>query len=63
MLLNQAPITADTSKLVSLIAGYGLKIRLLNVRFEEDMVREDREIKMPTREGLDEEYWYDIGGM
>jgi engulfment/cell motility protein 1 len=63
MLLDQAPITADTSKLVSLIAGYGLKIRLLNVRFEEDMVKEDREVKMPTREGLDEEYWYDIGGM
>jgi engulfment/cell motility protein 1 len=63
MLLNQSPITADTSKLVSLIAGYGLKIRLLNVRFEEDMVREDREVKMPSREGLDEEYWYDIGGM
>jgi engulfment/cell motility protein 1 len=63
MLLNQAPITADTSKLVSLIAGYGLKIRLLNVRFEEEMAREDGEVKMPSREGLDEEYWYDIGGM
>ena len=63
MLLNQAPITADTSKLVGLISGYGLKIRLLNVRFEEDMVREEREVKMPSREGLDEEYWYDIGGM
>lgn len=63
MLLNQAPITADTSKLVSLIAGYGLKIRLLNVRFEEEMVRDEREVKMPSREGLDEEYWYDIGGM
>ena len=35
MLLNQAPITADTNKLVDLIAGYGLKIRLLNVRFDE----------------------------
>jgi engulfment/cell motility protein 1 len=63
MLLNQAPITADTSKLVNLISGYGLKIRLLNVRFEEEMAREEGEVNMPSREGLDEEYWYDIGGM
>ncbi|KIW03946.1 uncharacterized protein PV09_04784 [Verruconis gallopava] len=63
MLLNQSPITADTSKLVNLIAGYGLKIRLLNVRFEEELVRREGEVKMPSREGLDEDYWYDIGGM
>ncbi|KAF2146496.1 uncharacterized protein K452DRAFT_218489 [Aplosporella prunicola CBS 121167] len=60
MLLNQAPITADTGKLVQLVAGYGLKIRLLNVRFED--IRGE-EVVLPGREGLDEEYWYDIGGM
>jgi engulfment and cell motility protein 1 len=60
MLLNQQPITAETNKLVNLIGGYGLKIRLLNVRFEEV---EAEEPSLPTREGLDEDYWYDIGGM
>ena len=60
MLLNQQPITADTNKLVDLIGGYGLKIRLLNVRFE-DQGRE--EPVLPGREELDEDYWYDIGVM
>src|SRR5690606_20286701 len=32
MLLNQAPITAETNKLVHLVSEYGLKIRLLNVK-------------------------------
>lgn len=36
MLLNQQPITADTNKLIELISGYGLKIRLLNVRLVGD---------------------------
>ncbi|KAM7205813.1 ELMO/CED-12 family domain containing protein [Naviculisporaceae sp. PSN 640] len=31
MLLNQAPITAETNKLITLVSEYGLKIRLLNV--------------------------------
>ncbi|KAH7124087.1 ELMO/CED-12 family-domain-containing protein [Dendryphion nanum] len=60
MLLNQQPITADTNKLVNLIGGYGLKIRLLNVRFEDVGMEEPR---LPSRDGLDEEYYYDIGGM
>ena len=60
MLLNQQPITADTNKLVTLIGGYGLKIRLLNVRFEDVGMEEPL---LPSREGLDEEYYYDIGGM
>jgi engulfment/cell motility protein 1 len=62
MLLNQQPITADTNKLVNLIEGYGLKIRLLNVRFDE-LGAGIQEPAMPSREGLDEEYYYDIGGM
>lgn len=60
MLLNQQPITADTNKLVNLIGSYGLKIRLLNVRFEDVGMEEP---VLPGREELDEEYYYDIGGM
>ncbi|KAK2759038.1 hypothetical protein FQN54_003137 [Arachnomyces sp. PD_36] len=61
MLLNQQPITADTNKLVNLISNYGLKIRLLNIRFDDaTFVGEPPQI--PSREGLDEEYHYDIFG-
>lgn len=60
MLLNQQPITADSNKLVNLIGGYGLKIRLLNVRFEDVGLEEP---VLPSREGLDDDYYYDIGGM
>jgi engulfment/cell motility protein 1 len=60
MLLSQQPITAGTNKLVNLIGGYGLKIRLLNVRFEDFSMEEP---VLPSREGVDEDYYYDIGGM
>ncbi|OKL58354.1 hypothetical protein UA08_06271 [Talaromyces atroroseus] len=61
MLLNQQPITAETTKLVNLISNYGLKIRLLNVRFDDAaFVGETPEI--PSREGLDEDYYYDVFG-
>lgn len=59
MLLNQQPITADTNKLVTFIGDYGLKIRLLNVRFEDVGVEEPT---LPSREGLDDDYYYDIAG-
>ncbi|EDU51039.1 elmo ced-12 family protein [Pyrenophora tritici-repentis] len=59
MLLNQQPITADTNKLITFIGGYGLKIRLLNVRYEEVGLEEP---VLPSREGLDDEYYYDIAG-
>ena len=60
MLLNQQPITAETNKLVRLVSGYGFKIRLLNVRFE-DLGK--GEVQMPGREGVDEEFYYeDFGG-
>jgi engulfment/cell motility protein 1 len=61
MLLNQKPITAETTKLVKLIGSYGLKIRLLNIRYED--LSSDEHGHTPGREGLDEEYWYDFGGM
>ncbi|KAI5866883.1 ELMO/CED-12 family-domain-containing protein [Durotheca rogersii] len=61
MLLNQAPITAETNKLIKLIGDYGLKIRLLNVRMEATYAGppEDAGV-VPSREGLDDDYWYDI---
>ncbi|KAL4878246.1 ELMO/CED-12 family-domain-containing protein [Aspergillus karnatakaensis] len=61
MLLNQQPITAETSKLVKLISNYGLKIRLLNVRFD-DAVFAGEAPAVPSREGLTDDYYYDIFG-
>ncbi|KMU89380.1 hypothetical protein CIHG_07186 [Coccidioides immitis H538.4] len=59
MLLNQQPITAETNKLINLVSNYGLKIRLLNVRFDDaTFIGECPDI--PSREGLDEDYYYDI---
>ena len=57
MLLNQQPITAETNKLINMVSSFGLKIRLLNVRFSEDEMACEPP-QMPGREGLDEEYWY-----
>ena len=61
MLLNQQPITAETSKLLALVSNYGLKIRLLNVRFD-DAAFAGEEPEIPSREGIDEDYYYDISG-
>ena len=61
MLLNQQPITAETNKLVTMVQDYGLKIRLLNVRFD-DMAFVGEAPEIPSREGLDEDYYYDICG-
>ncbi|RDW64283.1 ELMO/CED-12 family protein [Aspergillus mulundensis] len=61
MLLNQQPITAETSKLIKLISNYGLKIRLLNVRFD-DAVFAGEAPAVPSREGLTDDYYYDIFG-
>ncbi|TVY13618.1 Engulfment and cell motility protein 2 [Lachnellula arida] len=59
MLLNQAPITAETNKLVALVGEYGLKIRLLNVREDGGGNREGGGV-VPGREGVDEEYWFEV---
>lgn len=61
MLLNQQPITTETNTLISLVSNYGLKIRLLNVRFD-DAAFSGEEPEIPTREGLDEDYFYDVFG-
>lgn len=76
MLLNQQPITNDTNKLVRSIEGYGLRIRLLNVRFEDgglglgdgekvngSGLKHGAEMEIPSRDGIDEDYYYDIAGM
>ncbi|KFY69827.1 hypothetical protein V499_09707 [Pseudogymnoascus sp. VKM F-103] len=60
MLLNQAPITAETNKLVGLVVDYGLKIRLLNVRLEDGMEAGEGKGLIPSREGLDEDYYYEV---
>lgn len=61
MLLNQQPITAETTKLIDLVSNYGLKIRLLNVRFD-DATFAGEAPPVPVRDGLDEDYYYDVFG-
>ncbi|KAJ5466844.1 Engulfment/cell motilityELMO [Penicillium sp. IBT 31633x] len=61
MLLNQQPITAETTKLIKLVSNYGLKIRLLNVRFD-DATFAGEAPRVPSRDGLDEDYYYDVFG-
>ncbi|KAH8890848.1 ELMO/CED-12 family protein [Thozetella sp. PMI_491] len=61
MLLNQAPITAETNKLVTLIGEYGLKIRLLNVRVDAAYAGpEPGAGVVPSRDGLDDDYFYEV---
>lgn len=65
MLLNQQPITAETNKLISMMSDMGLKVRLLNVRFNDEdglmggMDGADAP-EVPSREGLDEDYYYQV---
>lgn len=66
MLLNQQPITADTNKLITIMEDWSLKVRMLNLRLE-DAEWEQGQIGLggdrpvPSREGLDADYWYDMG--
>lgn len=61
LLLNQAPITAETSKLISLVSGYGLKMRLLNVRMDSAFDGPPPGAGVvPSRAGLDEDYFFDV---
>ncbi|KAJ0167499.1 Engulfment and cell motility protein 2 [Colletotrichum tanaceti] len=61
MLLNQAPITAETNKLVNLVSDFGLKIRLLNVRIEAAYNGPPPGAgAIPSRDGLDEDYFYEV---
>lgn len=61
MLLNQAPITAETSKLINLVSDYGLKIRLLNVRMDSAFEGPPPGTGVvPSRAGLDEDYFFEV---
>ncbi|KAH8593565.1 ELMO/CED-12 family protein-like protein [Bisporella sp. PMI_857] len=59
MLLNQKPITAETNKLIDLVKEYSMNIRLLNVRLDDEGFVEGRGV-IPSREELNEDYFYDI---
>ncbi|KAI1459030.1 ELMO/CED-12 family-domain-containing protein [Annulohypoxylon moriforme] len=61
MLLGQAPITAETNKLIKLVQDYGMKIRLLNVRMEATYTGPPEGAGVvPSREELNDDYWYEI---
>ncbi|KAK0389592.1 hypothetical protein NLU13_3167 [Sarocladium strictum] len=61
MILNQAPITAETNKLVRLVSDYGLKMRLLNVRMDSAFEGPPPGAGVvPSREGLDEDYFFEV---
>ncbi|KAG5990581.1 hypothetical protein E4U54_004073 [Claviceps lovelessii] len=61
MLLNQAPITAETTKLINLVSDYGLKIRLLNVRMDSAFEGPPPGAGVvPSRAGLDADYFFDV---
>jgi len=71
MLLDQQPITADTHKMMHVIENWGIKVRMLSLEWDDvdwnDSTDADsgggstRGFVVPTREGLDAEYWYDMG--
>lgn len=67
MLLNQQPITKDTTRLVDMMEDWGVRLRMLNLKWE-DVDWEALEMtvrgegadgkEVPSREGLDDDYWY-----
>lgn len=61
MLLNQNPVTNETTRLIDTVSELGLKIRLLNVRYDDAIIM-DAPPEVPSREGLDDNYYYDIAG-
>jgi len=70
MLLDQQPITADTNKMITMIEGWSLKVRMLNLDWDDvDWADENgagaqvgqRTVVVPSRDGIDADYWYDMG--
>lgn len=67
MLLDQAPITKDTARLVGMIEDWGVRLRMLNLRWEDvdwealelSVKGEDVDVRpVPSREGLDDDFYY-----
>ncbi|KAF4551390.1 Hypothetical protein D9617_13g098880 [Elsinoe fawcettii] len=78
MLLDQAPITKETIKMVGVIEEWSLKVRLLGLGWSDvdwdklegekgingngmNGIKETNGKEEWSREGLDDEYWYDMG--
>jgi engulfment/cell motility protein 1 len=67
LLLNQQPITKSTTSLIQMMTEWGVRLRMLNLRWE-DVDWEDLEMRVkglevggrevPGREGIEEEFWY-----
>ena len=67
MLLNQQPITKDTTRLIDMMEDWGVRLRMLNLKWEDvDWEALEMSVKgetvesreVPSREGLDGDYWY-----
>lgn len=69
LLLDQQPITKTTTSLIDMMTDWGVRLRMLNLRWEDidwsglearvkGLTVEEREV--PSREGLDDDYWYAI---
>ncbi|WPG97628.1 ELMO2 protein [Acrodontium crateriforme] len=70
MLLNQQPITKDTTRAIDMMEDWGVRLRMLNLRWEDiDWDQTDYAVRgeevplkeVPSREYLEgEEYWYSM---
>lgn len=68
MLLNQQPITKDTARLVEMMEDWGVRLRMLNLRWEDvdwealEMGAKGSAAKdirpVPSRVGVDDSYYY-----
>ncbi|KAK5117685.1 hypothetical protein LTR62_005108 [Meristemomyces frigidus] len=74
MLLNQEPITKDTTRLISMLEDWGVRLRMLNLRWEDvdwfaleqrgkGLSGEEVGVReVPGREGWGEEFYYAAAG-
>jgi len=67
MLLDQQPITKDTTRLIEMMEDWGVRLRMLNLRWEDvDWEALETSVKggavdaqpVPGREGVGDGYWY-----
>lgn len=67
LLMDQQPITKSTTSLIQMMTEWGVRLRMLNLRWE-DVDWQDLELRVkglevggrevPDREGVDDEFWY-----